>query len=46
MDADKSPVERAELLLAEMSLDEKIAMTFTTHTSSKIGIQFNKTGVG
>lgn len=46
MDAAKSPVARAELLLAEMSLDEKIAMTFTTHTSSKIGIQFNKTGVG
>ena len=32
MDRSKSPVERASELLPELSVAEKIAMTFATHT--------------
>jgi beta-glucosidase len=37
---------RAKLLLAKMNREEKIAMTFATHTGSGVVNQFNKTGVG
>ena len=46
LDRSASPVDRASALLVELSLDEKIAMTYATHTSASIGAQFNKTGVG
>eukprot|EP00040_Diaphanoeca_grandis_P040838 m.262177 g.262177 ORF g.262177 m.262177 type:complete len:794 (-) comp44699_c0_seq1:67-2448(-) len=46
MNPNDSPVVRATALLAELSLEEKIAMTFATHTGSKIAAQFNTTGVG
>eukprot|EP00041_Stephanoeca_diplocostata_P011307 m.184813 g.184813 ORF g.184813 m.184813 type:complete len:797 (-) comp18490_c0_seq2:182-2572(-) len=46
MNRDLSPNARAKLLLPELSLQEKIAMTWATHTSEKTAMKFNATGVG
>ena len=46
MDRSKSPAARAEALLAVLSQEEKIALTFATHTSSSHAQQHSKTGIG
>lgn len=46
LDASKPVSERVASLLPHLNIDEKIAMTFATHTKSSIVEQFNKTGVG
>ena len=40
------PRERAAALLAKMTVAEKIAMTFATHTDAKTAESFAATGVG
>ena len=46
MDAELPIEERVSHLLAQMNREEKIAMTFATHTGSDVVKGFNKTGVG
>jgi len=46
LDASKTVPERVALLLPQLNIEEKIAMTFATHTKSSVVMQFNKTGVG
>ena len=43
----EQPIElRVSQLLAKMNREEKIAMTFATHTGSDVVKRFNRTGVG
>ena len=46
MDAELPIEERVTHLLGQMNREEKIAMTFATHTGSDVVKRFNKTGVG
>ena len=46
LDASQPVAARVALLLPKLTLEEKIAMTFATHTEQAIVYRFNRTGVG